>query len=965
MTLVGSEVNLRWKNGTVFHFVPGNFQLGSLLESITDRNGNQTTLVRNQTRPIQIIEVIDPVGRKLTLNYDGADRVTTIIDPIGRAVQYTYNTQGTLETIIDPKGGVTQYDYDTQNRMTQITDARGIAFLQNIYDANGRVVKQILADGAEWMFECQLLNPLVPLSPVQETTVTDPRGNQTISRFNPQGFLISQIAALGQTTLFERENGTNLLLGVTDPLGRTTRITYDTFGNIASLIDPNGNSTSVTYDPTFSRVVNVKNALNQETILEIDNSGNLISETNHLGEVTTVSYDSLGQPVAISDPLGNISTLEYDENGDLIIVTNPLGNTVTWTYDAISRLTTVTDPKGFSVLFTLDNLNRVTHVTDSRNEITQFTYDTNGNLLNVVDARGNMTSYTYDLMDRLVTRTDGLGRQETFDYDLNGNLTEVIDRRSQLSSFSYDVLNRRERADFADGSFKRFLYDTVGRLAAVEDSMSGIVNFDYDNVGRIVKEVSPLGAIEYGYNALHRRTTMQVSGQLPVSYTYDAQSRLTLVEQGMQGVSLTYDQAGRRTSLSYSNGTSTMYTYDADSQLVNVTHQGAVGTIEDLTYGYDAAGNRISIDRLNDSATNLPVSLQANYDSSNQLISVNAANLSYDNNGNLIFDGKVNYTWDARDRLIGLSGPGVTASFTYDAFDRRLSKTVNGMTTKYLYDDEELTLEVAEPNLKVFYVRNPQTIDEPFLRLSSGSVETYHVDGLGSVIGLTDSNGMKKASYTYDPFGNTSTTGATDNVFQFTGRENDETGLYYYRARYYAPGIQRFISEDPLEFSAGDTNLYTYVWNSPVNFADPSGLLVAPGPPPPGCGSQGGRKDSPDFFQQLDCASNFLPGGGIAGQVGRGVRAAVQARKLLGKGARFEKSRTNTGLPGGRATAKSIFRNRTKGQQVTQKSLDNGGLRRKAADGTQIRFNPDGSTRLDLPGSGPSLPGRETVHFKP
>src|SRR5881296_3659226 len=64
------------------------------------------------------------------------------------------------------------------------------------------------------------------------------------------------------------------------------------------------------------------------------------------------------------------------------------------------------------------------------------------------------------------------------------------------------------------------------------------------------------------------------------------------------------------------------------------------------------------------------------------------------------------------------------------------------------------------------------------------------------------------------------------NSFAFTGREYDSTGLYYYRARYYNPTLQRFISEDPIGFAGGDTNLYGYVWNNPISFHDPLGLYT-------------------------------------------------------------------------------------------------------------------------------------------
>jgi len=85
----------------------------------------------------------------------------------------------------------------------------------------------------------------------------------------------------------------------------------------------------------------------------------------------------------------------------------------------------------------------------------------------------------------------------------------------------------------------------------------------------------------------------------------------------------------------------------------------------------------------------------------------------------------------------------------------------------------------------------------------------------------------------------------------------------------------------------------------------------------------------------------------------------------LGKNPSVTKTRTNTDLPGDKSTAKSIFRNQTKGQKVDQFDLKNGGVRRRAGDGTQIRINPDGTTRLDLPNRGPNPPSRETIHIGP
>jgi RHS repeat-associated protein len=135
----------------------------------------------------------------------------------------------------------------------------------------------------------------------------------------------------------------------------------------------------------------------------------------------------------------------------------------------------------------------------------------------------------------------------------------------------------------------------------------------------------------------------------------------------------------------------------------------------------------------------------------------------------------------------------------------------------YLYDGSDLISETGAD-----YTFGPG-IDQPLER-KSGQNEYYLSDALGSVIGLADGTGALKTSYNYSPFGKKQTTGTnSSNPFTFTGREDDGTGYYYYRARYYNPDQKRFIAEDPLEFGGGDTNFYAYVGNNPVNFTDPSG----------------------------------------------------------------------------------------------------------------------------------------------
>jgi RHS repeat-associated protein len=115
-------------------------------------------------------------------------------------------------------------------------------------------------------------------------------------------------------------------------------------------------------------------------------------------------------------------------------------------------------------------------------------------------------------------------------------------------------------------------------------------------------------------------------------------------------------------------------------------------------------------------------------------------------------------------------------------------------------------------------------VDEPLRKEVSGANSYYHADGLSSITATTDALGAVIATRRYDAWGNIDG-GTLDSAFAFTGREYDpETGLHYYRARYYAADAGRFINEDPVGFTSGDVNLYSYVYNRPTNLVDPYGL---------------------------------------------------------------------------------------------------------------------------------------------
>jgi YD repeat-containing protein len=165
--------------------------------------------------------------------------------------------------------------------------------------------------------------------------------------------------------------------------------------------------------------------------------------------------------------------------------------------------------------------------------------------------------------------------------------------------------------------------------------------------------------------------------------------------------------------------------------------------------------------RANSTATNLPAAVQAAYDAANEQIQFGSATLTYDLNGNLTSDGTNTYTWDARNRLVGISG-AVSASFTYDTKGRRVTKTINGVTTQFLYDGKDIIGETSGSSVAYLRLLN---IDEPLVRQSMEN-EFYHSDALGSVLALSNSSGAGSAAYFYEPFGKTTITGNSSNSIQ-------------------------------------------------------------------------------------------------------------------------------------------------------------------------------------------------------
>ena len=212
-----------------------------------------------------------------------------------------------------------------------------------------------------------------------------------------------------------------------------------------------------------------------------------------------------------------------------------------------------------------------------------------------------------------------------------------------------------------------------------------------------------------------------------------------------------------------------------------------------------------------------------------------ATAIGYDADGNLTSDGTYGFTYDAENRLTAASKTGVSASYLYDPSGRRRQKTVTGGsyagTTQYLSaGDDEIAEYDGSGTLVRRYVPGA-SVDRPLAIVAAAGAKTFfHQDKTGSVVATSDASGaIVKGPYAYDPYGKCvsggSECGDGDEPYKYTGRRYDpETGLYYYRARYYSAAIGRFLQTDPVGYTA-DINLYAYVGNDPANMTDPTGAF--------------------------------------------------------------------------------------------------------------------------------------------
>ncbi len=651
--------------------------------------------------------------------------------------------------------------------------------------------------------------------------VTDPNGKQTYSEFDARGNRTLVQDALSRQTHYQYD-GLNRVTQITYPDNTTKTLHYETVrGRLDYVVDQNGNKTNYAYDDT-NRLTAIADA--NAAACVSSNPSNWVT----VCPVTAYSYDTESNLASIKDALGQTTSFHYDATTgwrDKTIFP-PSGQTQPtefYFYDPNGNLAEVFTRNSQPLNFSYDELNRVTSDYNGT-----YSYDLNSRLISATDPSGNQYGFTYDGMSRLIATTTQY---------------KSIPSKTFSVGYSYDSNSNRQTMTDAEQGLTQYGYDTLNRLTS-------IVDFNSNNFG-------------FGYDDISRRTSLTRQNGLNTNYAYQPNTNFLqsiLHQTGLttlDGATYSYDSVGNRLSRTGSR-TNIPYSYSYDNiyQLTQSMSEGGcipAGDIcqtvppTDATYGYDNVGNRTSY-HYGFTVPSFVYSYSYNnpwnrLDSVNNTTSGTTTSYIYDANGNTKSradsNGTTSYTWDFENRLtqVTLPNAGGTVTFQYDPFGKRIQKalTVNSVTTttNYVYDGPNIIEEVDASGNQLARYSQGLGIDEPLSMTRGGVTSFYETDGLGSVTSLSNSSGTITDTYTYDSFGQMTFSGSTTNPFRYTGREWDsETGLYYYRARYYDPAVGRFINEDPIGVSGG-INFYRYVHNNSTNARDPAGLQVVPEGKPP------------------------------------------------------------------------------------------------------------------------------------
>ncbi|MBI5056236.1 MAG: choice-of-anchor D domain-containing protein [Nitrospirae bacterium] len=767
-----------------------NFNSDNKISSWVDVDGNTMTFTYSGN---DLITVRDAFNRSLTLGYPGG-KLTSVTDSAGRFVSYGY-TIDDLTGYADPESKVWSYGYDGSHRMTTQATPMSITTVTNVYDSLGRVKEQ-----------------------------TEPRqGTSTIHKYYFSGYRNIREESGSQTIYFIDDK--RRTVAEKDALENLKTTQYDGQNHVVETVDAKGNQAWFYYDGNHNLTTTI-NALGLFTDYVYDAQFRLTDTVDHVFHGSHVEYDSEHHPA-----LSRYGVL-YDAN--LLPTDNGLSQT-TASYYANGLTQTTTDGRSAVTTLTYDSYGNPQTTKVGAHPVLTTNYYPIGIMYSLTDQVGSTTNFNeYNNRLQLKLKTDPLGKTTSFTYDDAGRLLYKIDRKGHMIDYAYTPTDKVERVTYPDTSTVNYTYDQYDQLTVMQDSI-GNTGYAYDTIGRLTSStftysLNPASfSVSYEYDANGNMTKLIYTGNKSVSYTYDELNRLETVKIDWLNQTATYyyDDAGRLYFVMNFNGTVTIYGYDNANRLISLENKKSdATTLASYSFTLDGNGNRTQVVQ-NEPLVQILSPENASYtynDKKNRLLAANTASFGYDFEGQLSTAYGSTYSFDYEHRLTGI---GSNTQFFYDGKGNRVQAVRDGVTTRYIYDASGNLLAEADGsnNITSYYIYGAGLLARV---TPANQVYTYHFNAVGSTIAMSNSSQAVVNKYAYDPFGKIlNQVEAIPQPLKFVGQHGvmtEPNGMYYMRARYYDPEVGRFISEDPIGFEGGDTNLMAYVGNNPILLIDSEGL---------------------------------------------------------------------------------------------------------------------------------------------
>jgi RHS repeat-associated protein len=703
-----------------------------------------------------------------------------------------YDARGLSVTRTGPDGGAVRYAYDLRGHLTQASDAAG-GVTRVICDAAGLPVEVVDPVGSVTRVARDAFG--------RPVSVVDPVGSVTRLSWSVEGLLTGRIDPDGAVWAWSYDGEDNLR-GATDPVGRITRYDPTPFDQTARVQASDGAVTQYVYD-TERRLAAVVNPQGLVWQYVRDGAGRVVAETDFDGATTTYERDAAGQLVGRTNAAGETVASSYDRRGNLV-ATGPVGGEQTrYTYDVNGRLTRATTPDA-DLTLTRDVLGRVTAETLNGRAVTSG-YDAVGRRVQRRTPSGAVSSWTFDAAGRPVALAAGPVLE--FDWDPAGSPTGVRFGNTALRQ-RFDVAGRLQSQTLTvgtpDGAAARpepghAALPATGRTALRRD-------FEY-TVDGYLSEIDDLASGIRRYGCDHAGRVVDVRGPLGhETYGYDVAGNI--VEAGWPGAASAGPTGG-----------------DAEDP-------GARGPREYVGSRIRRAG-RFSYE----------------HDPAGRLVRRRQRLLSGGTR-------EWRYTWDAQDRLIGVTTPdGATWRYGYDALGRRIAKqrlaeAGDGRTsvvaeTVFVWDGPTLVeTEDHGSDVVTTFDYQPGTFTPVSQRTrrpaepGEGRDQAWYdeqfraivTDLVGTPTDLVDVDGRVTPQPPSTVWGRAVHTGDGAEAFcplRFPGQYYDaETGQSYNLFRVYDPDAARYTSPDPLGL-AGGPNPHAYVPN-PLHWLDPLGLTNYP-----------------------------------------------------------------------------------------------------------------------------------------